>query len=143
MRAEVGIFGAFEDGPQDVVITVSGEEPHSVEFGGLVDVGGHVLGQAAGSRVFEGGRVQVLQPQLLCLLQEDGSQCGDGLCLGDRCVGSRQTRRGGCPRLQPGAWDQAGRIVVVDSSSVSKTMSTSWAASLDLAGSRRALPAGS
>ncbi len=87
MRAEVGIFGAFEDGPQDVVITVSGEEPHSVEFGGLVDVGGHVLGQAAGSRVFEGGRVQVLQPQLLCLLQEDGSQCGDGLCLGDRCVG--------------------------------------------------------
>jgi len=44
----------------------------SVEFGGLVDVGGHVLGQAAGSRVFEGGRVQVLQPQLLCLCRKMG-----------------------------------------------------------------------
>ncbi len=59
---DVGVAGAFEYGPQDVVVPVS--ELDSVQVGGLVDVGCDFLGQDPGPGGFQGGGVEVVEADL-------------------------------------------------------------------------------
>jgi hypothetical protein len=63
--ADVGVAGAFEDGPQGVIVSVSGVKLDSVQVGSFVDVAGDLLGQGARSGVFEDGGVEVVESELL------------------------------------------------------------------------------
>ena len=75
--ADVGVAGAFEDGPQDVVVPVSGAELDSVQVRGFVDVGGDFLGQDPRLRVLEGGGVEIDESEFVGAVQEDRPEEGD------------------------------------------------------------------
>ena len=62
-RADRGILGALEHGPQSQIVAASGGEGDSVELGGGVQVGGHGLGECPRAAVLERGLVEVVQVQ--------------------------------------------------------------------------------